>query len=67
MKMQVILKAPLHSRALIMLALLTSFAAAQASAQRAKPNLTGTWKLNVTKSKPLPRTGPETTVTRSSI
>lgn len=50
---------PIHSRiALIVLAFLFCSVATHASAQQAKPNLTGTWKLNLSKSKLAPQHGP---------
>jgi hypothetical protein len=43
---------PIHRRiTLIVLASLFCFGAIHASAQQVKPNLTGTWKLNLSKSK----------------
>jgi hypothetical protein len=50
---------PLHSRVtLIVLALLFFCTANYDSAQQAKPNLTGTWKLNLSKSKLATQRGP---------
>jgi hypothetical protein len=50
---------PVHSRiTLIILAFLFCSVATHVSAQQAKPNLTGTWKLNLSKSKLAPQHGP---------
>jgi hypothetical protein len=50
---------PIHSRnTLVILVFLFCSVAAHVLAQQVKPNLTGTWKLNLSKSKPAPERGP---------
>src|ERR1035441_4083847 len=50
---------PIHSRiTLMVLAFLFCSVATHVSAQQAKPNLSGTWKVNLSKSKPAPQHGP---------
>ena|SRR5450631_883282 len=50
---------PIYSRIVpIILAFSLCLVATRVSAQQAKPNLTGTWKLNLNKSKLAPRHGP---------
>ena len=50
---------PIHSRiTLMVLAFLFCSVATNVSAQQAKPNLSGTWKVNLSKSKPARQHGP---------